>query len=142
MGGDLTDSFGRKLYSQHQAPVANDAQYGAPEPVTSSAICRPFCPSPHGLTLFRPVRGRFHQRPEGCSFLPCRTTYKGLYIYIYIYYFRHDPWDCHICRSVGVTWGVNVGIYGSPMECLGTVSHLNWMVLALTMKHETRGVRC
>ena len=45
---------------------------------------------------------------------------------------RHDPaiWDraytipdtprnCHICRSVGVVWGVNVGIYGSPMECLG-----------------------
>ena len=22
------------------------------------------------------------------------------------------PWDCHICRSVGVAWGVNVGIYG------------------------------
>ena len=21
------------------------------------------------------------------------------------------PWDCHICRSVGVVWGVNVGIY-------------------------------
>ena len=22
------------------------------------------------------------------------------------------PWDCHICRSVGVFWEVNVGIYG------------------------------
>ena len=22
------------------------------------------------------------------------------------------PWDCHICRSVGVVLGVNVGIYG------------------------------
>ena len=22
------------------------------------------------------------------------------------------PWECHICRSVGVVWGVNVGIYG------------------------------
>ena len=21
---------------------------------------------------------------------------------------RHDPWDCHIYRSVGVVWGVNV----------------------------------
>ena len=21
------------------------------------------------------------------------------------------PWECHICRSVGVVWGVNVGIY-------------------------------
>ena len=33
---------------------------------------------------------------------------------------RHDPWDCHICRSdqggLGGQWG---GIYGSPMECLG-----------------------
>ena len=26
-------------------------------------------------------------------------------------YARHDTWDCHICRSVGVVWGVNVGIY-------------------------------
>ena len=29
----------------------------------------------------------------------------------------HDtPWDCHICRSVGVVLGVNVGIYGSPIS--------------------------
>ena len=28
------------------------------------------------------------------------------------------PWDWHIGRSVGVVWGVNVGTYGSPMECL------------------------
>ena len=36
---------------------------------------------------------------------------------------RHSvtPWDCHICRSVGVVLGVNVGIYGSPMECLGAL---------------------
>ena len=28
--------------------------------------------------------------------------------------FQHPntPWDCHICRSVGVVLGVNVGIYG------------------------------
>ena len=25
----------------------------------------------------------------------------------------------NLCRSVGVVWGVNVGIYGSPMERLG-----------------------
>ena len=31
------------------------------------------------------------------------------------------PWDCHICRSVGVVLGVNVGIYGSPMECPGYI---------------------
>ena len=24
----------------------------------------------------------------------------------------HAPWDYHICRSVGVVWEVNVGIYG------------------------------
>ena len=34
-------------------------------------------------------------------------------------YYPDTPWDCHICRSVGVVWGVNVGIYGSPMEYLG-----------------------
>ena len=36
-------------------------------------------------------------------------------------YPRHDPWDCHICRSVGVVpWGSGWGgIYGSPMKCLG-----------------------
>ena len=28
------------------------------------------------------------------------------------------PWDCHICQSVGVVWGI---IYGSPMECLGQI---------------------
>ena len=25
---------------------------------------------------------------------------------------RHDPWDCRICRSVGVVLRINVGIYG------------------------------
>ena len=40
---------------------------------------------------------------------------------------RHDPWDCHICRSVGVVLWVNVGIYGSPMECMGYgTSGLDW----------------
>ena len=32
---------------------------------------------------------------------------------------RHDSWDCHIYAiSIGVLLGVNVVIYGSPMECL------------------------
>ena len=31
------------------------------------------------------------------------------------------PWDCHICLYIGVVLGINVGIYGSPMECLGKV---------------------
>ena len=26
-----------------------------------------------------------------------------------------------LCRSIGVVLGINVGIYGSPMECLGKV---------------------
>ena len=34
-------------------------------------------------------------------------------------YYPDTPWDCRICRSVGVVGGVNVGTYGSPMECLG-----------------------
>ena len=25
--------------------------------------------------------------------------------------YPNTPWDCHICRSVGVVLGVNVGIY-------------------------------
>ena len=32
---------------------------------------------------------------------------------------KHDLWDWHMFQSVGVVPGVNVGIYGSPMECLG-----------------------
>ena len=32
------------------------------------------------------------------------------------------PWDWHICPTVGVVWWVNVGIYSSPMECMGMVS--------------------
>ena len=29
----------------------------------------------------------------------------------------NTPWDCHICRSVGVVWGVNVGIYDIHGVC-------------------------
>ena len=39
-----------------------------------------------------------------------RQTLHGTAIYIYI----------DIYAYIGVVWGVNVGIYASPMECLGT----------------------
>ena len=33
---------------------------------------------------------------------------------------RHDPWDCHrTADQLGWCQGVNVGIYGSQLECLG-----------------------
>ena len=51
-----------------------------------------------------------------------RTGRPGVQIAVLQTVQRHHPdtpWDCHICRSIGVVLGVNVGIYGSPMVCLG-----------------------
>ena len=42
------------------------------------------------------------------------------YVSVLVLILPDTPWDCHICRSIGVVLGVNVGIYGSPMECLDT----------------------
>ena len=44
---------------------------------------------------------------------------KGSFVQLFK---SNTPWDCRTCRPVEVVWvvwGVNVGIYGSPMECLG-----------------------
>ena len=40
---------------------------------------------------------------------------------------KHDLWDCYRTaeKRPGVVWGVNVGIYGSFMECLGYTSFGN-----------------
>ena len=64
--------------------------------------------------------------PFGVTWLDISTLHKqvsrqgaptGSARYIYIY--PDTPCMPYICQSVGVVLGVNVGIYGSPMECLG-----------------------
>ena len=63
---------------------------------------------------------RHETLPHGSRSSP---TEPGWYDWIYI---PNTPWDCHLCRSVGVVLGVNVGIYGSPMECLGYMVGVFW----------------
>ena len=43
--------------------------------------------------------------------------------------FPDTPWDCHIYLHWGGARGVNVGIYGSPMECLGLNARITSMIL-------------
>ena len=39
----------------------------------------------------------------------CATTELNVFMFYFVIncYFPDTPWDCHICRSVGVVWGVN-----------------------------------
>ena len=82
--------------------------------------CNGRLPERTGLRMLRKARGVGDQRGGRLTGSPNIETSLSR--------FRSDRiWkknishtrDCHICRSVGVVWGVNVGIYGSPMECMG-----------------------
>ena len=55
---------------------------------------------------------------------------NGQVIYIYIIITQGLPWDCHICQSVAVVLGVNVGIYG-----IHGVSGLYYVILYYSYKY-------
>ena len=45
----------------------------------------------------------------------------------------NTPWDCHICLHWGFWGGQLIGIYGSPMECLGIAwGRFGWRLNVLT----------